>query len=406
MNNAGGIRVLMLDPAGSSAHVSHNLCNHLSRMGCDVHVLTAPHWLRATGTSEKTEYQVHVCFYRGTQIRSYQAKSGFVRVWWRVVRLVQHIRAMASVCAMAREFDVVHTQILPLPALDYVCLAIIARRTPIVCTVHELVPHTAKYRRLTGKSLQRIYRLASVLFVYTEYTRNRLIQEQRVPSEKIFNVPHGNLEHLLDLTSGVDDEQRSHPPIVLFLGSIRPDKGLDTLIKAGWHLRKKVPSFKVMIAGVPGFDLTNVRKLVSELDLQHLVDFHLGYVPESEFAVHLRRAAVVALPYRRVEQSGVAIAACTLGKAIVATRCGGLEELITEAGNGILVPIDNPGALADALATLLLDEGARRLCEVRSRSYAQSKLSWASIASRTMLGYDTAIRRLEYAERRVAPEKS
>jgi hypothetical protein len=54
-----------------------------------------------------------------------------------------------------------------------------------------------------------------------------------------------------------------------------------------------------------------------------VVDFRLGYLAEQAFADYVSRATVVALPYRRIEQSGVAIAACTFGKAIVATRCGG-----------------------------------------------------------------------------------
>jgi glycosyltransferase involved in cell wall biosynthesis len=379
----------MLDPAGSSAQVSHSLCKHLSELGCDVHVFTAPHWLRVSGAN--TTYRKRICFYRGTQMRSYNAQNAVYRMFWRIVRLMQHVWAMISICVIARKFDVVHTQILPLPAFDYFCLRVIAHRTPVVCTVHELVPHQSKYRRFTGACFGAIYRLARVLFVYTEYTGNRLVAELDIPREKVLKVPHGSLERLLDMKPNPVPSPSDEPPVVLFVGNIRADKGVDILIKAASYLRGKVPSFRLQIAGTPGIDVTALRDSALELGLQDCVEFHLGFLPEQEFAAYLSRATVVALPYRRIEQSGVAIAACTFGKAIVATRCGGLEELITEADNGLLVPIDDPIAFAEALATLILDGERRKACERRSKEYADTTLSWAPIASKTVAGYRIAM---------------
>lgn len=388
------MRVLMLDPAGSSAHVTHNLCNHLAELGCDVHVFTAPHWLRVTNNYSKVNYHTHICFYRGTQMRSYEAKTQVARLWWRVIRFFQHIRAMTHIWAVAREYDVVHTQILSLPAFTFLFLRMISRRTRIVCTVHELVPHKSKHRRLTGKLFQSIYRLAKVLFVYTDYTRNRLVDELRISPHKIMNVPHGSLDELLNLEDGTVPE--SGDPVVLFIGNIRPDKGVDILIQAAPYLRKTIPRCKIVIAGSPGLDMSPLRQMCRDLVVEDTVQFYLGFMPESEFAARLKQATVVVLPYRRIEQSGVAIAACTLGKAIVATRCGGLEEMVTEAGNGLLVPVDDAVALADALATLLSDENKRKTCESRSRDYALRHLSWESIASKTLIGYKVA--RMEPAQ--------
>jgi glycosyltransferase involved in cell wall biosynthesis len=379
----------MLDPAGSSAHVSHSLCNHLSELGCDVHVFTAPHWLRVSGST--TAYQKNICFYLGTQMRSYDARNAVYRMFWCIVRLMQHVWAMVSICVIARKFDVVHTQILPLPAFDYLCLRLIAHRTPVVCTVHELVPHRSKYRRFAGACFGAIYRLARVLFVYTEYTGNKLVAELGVPREKVLRVPHGSLEGLLETGPNPTPSSSEEPPVVLFVGNIRADKGLDTLIKAASCLRGKVPSFRLQIAGTPGIDVAALHDSAMELGLESFVEFHPGYLPEREFARYLSRATVVALPYRRIEQSGVAIAACTFGKAMVATRCGGLEELITEADNGLLVPIDDSIAFAEALATLILDGEKRRACERRSKHYADTTLSWKPIALKTVAGYGIAM---------------
>lgn len=381
----------MLDAAGSSVQVTHNLCNHLAGVGCEVHVFTAPHWERSAGSSEK-RYQTHVVFYRGTQIRSYEAGNVVTRTFWKTLRLAQHLRAMLGICLRARNFDVVHTQILPVPWVDYFCLRVIRRRTPVVCTVHELVPHMSRFRGLTGRFFEAIYRLADRLFVFTNYTRNRLISEQGITPEKIVVVPHGSLEHTAELAAGPLQFPMGPVPTVLFIGNIRPDKGLDVLIQAAAHLRKKVPSFKVLIAGRPGFDMTAIRDSVKKLGLEDFVEFDLRFLGEQDFAAYLSAATVVALPYRRIEQSGVAVAACTFGKAIVATRCGGVEELVTEAGNGLLVPMDDAEAFAEALGEVLLDVEKRKSFERNSRKYAAQALSWEPIARKTVAGYEAALK--------------
>lgn len=294
-----------------------------------------------------------------------------------------------------------HTQILPVPAVDYCFLRIIAARTPVVCTVHELVPHSAKYRRLAGACFAAIYRRADFVFAFTEYTRQRLIQ-LGVEAEKIMKIPHGNLEHLLSHVSAREARTPQKLPIVLSIGGIRHDKGIDTLVEATRYLRDLVPGVRVQIAGTPGFDLSVLHARIKELGIDDIVEFRLGYLSDREFSEHMQNAEVIALPYRRIEQSGVAIAACTFGKAIVGTRCGGLEELVSEAGNGLLVPVDDPAALAQALSMILLSPEKREAFEVRSRAYARNVLGWGSIVSKTLAGYRVALGRPTTRKREVA----
>lgn len=388
-NGRVGLKILMLDPSGSSVNSTHNLCNHLAQLNCEIEVYTAPHWLRITGDEQKGAYRKRIAFYRGTQLRSYGARTAVAKFSWRVFRLFQHLFAMLKICWIASEFDIVHTQILPVPVLDFLCLWVISKRTSVISTVHELVPHGSRFRKLTGLAFKNIYRLASVLFVFADCTRDRLISECDIPVQRIVKIPHGNAEHMLAYKEA--SSANAAPPTILFLGGIRLDKGLDVLLQAAAILYKKFPDFKVQVAGTPGFDMTAIHNLISSLGLDGHVHLHLGFVPEPTFAKYLQEATVVALPYRRIEQSGIAVAACTFGKAIVATRCGGLEELVSEAGNGLLVPIDDPVTFADALFVLLTDSDRRRACEARSAAYANEVLSWNSIASKTLTAYQSTV---------------
>src|SRR5690349_817783 len=399
-------KVLMLDPSGSSVHVSHNLCKELADAGCEVHVFTAPHWLgllEACGSA--VPYRLHIWFYRGTQKQSYTAKNKALKIMWRTIRLLQHAIAMMRIYCVAGGFDVVHTQIMPVPAFDCLVLRLIARRTPVVCTVHELVPHGSKHRRFVGMCFRALYRSASLLYAYTEYTRQRLV-EQGHSAQKIVKVPHGRLQHLLQLSETNGERGGANqPPTVLFIGNLRPDKGVDVLIRAAGYIREKVPDVRIEIAGTPGVDAKGLYELVAELGVGDVIQLRLGHLPEVEFAAYLRRAHVLVLPYRRIEQSGVAIAGCTFGKALVATKCGGVEELIKEAGNGLLVPVDDVNALAEAITTLLLSDELRSHYEQKSQIYADEVLGWPNIIEKTLAGYAIVLRPNAKSNRQMAGEE-
>ena len=79
------------------------------------------------------------------------------------------------------------------------------------------------------------------------------------------------------------------------------------------------------------------------------------YLAEPEVPAYFRRADLVVLPHREVDQSGVLNVALAFGKPIVMSAVGGFEEVAQDTGAGRLVPPEDPGALAAALRELLAD---------------------------------------------------
>lgn len=378
----------MLDPSGAVAAVTHNLCNALAAAGCEVHLFTAPMWERIVGRCPTRTYRAHVAFYRWTQSRSYSAGNPVSRGFWRAARLLGHIGTMAKLLLLAGRFDVVHVQWLPVPAVDAIWLWLVGRRVPVVYTVHNLLPHEARQSRAAMALHRWIYRIPRILFVHTRHTARGLTRDFDLPAKQIVEIRHGSMQHLLELRGSESKvSARSGVPVVLFLGQIRHYKGLDTLLRAGGWLREQVRDFRIVVAGRPRVEMAPYHALVRELDLVERVEFRLGYLEEEELPRLIDRARVVVFPYRSVDQSGVAVAACTLGKAIVATRCGGLEEIVRDADNGILVPVDDDAALAYAIATILLDDDLRGRLEANSSRYARESLSWSRIADRTISAY-------------------
>jgi glycosyltransferase involved in cell wall biosynthesis len=232
----------------------------------------------------------------------------------------------------------------------------------------------------------RIFRLSKILIAHSKYVRDGLISEFGIEPAKIVEVPLGNMSHLLAFRKSrhENSNQAGSLPVVLFFGQIRENKGLDIMIEALPLVVGKIPNVKLQVVGFPVVNMKSYYDMARSLGIMSHIDFRLGYVEENEIPAYFESASVVALPYKTIGQSGVAVAACTFGKAIVATRCGGLVELVEEAKNGILVPVGDSASLAEAISKILLDGGLRKTYEKNSRVYAETQLSWSLIADKTI----------------------
>jgi len=394
--NHDQLKVLMVDPSGATAGVTHNLCNALVQQGCEVHFFTGPHWNHTVARSGQVLYQPIIDYCRYSQIRAYEATRAIPRLYWHIVRFAEHLASMRRLVTLIPDFDVVHVQWLPLPRLDVYFLRQMSGGPCLAYTVHNLLPHGKRHSSRSRRLYQRIYRIPDVLFAHTAHTAEGLTDTFHVPPNLIRQVPHGSMAHLKEWSSdnslSASNASRDRTePVVLFFGQIRAGKGLDLLLRAGQHLRKQVPRFRIRVVGKPRVDMDQYMKLSEELDLAGHVEWDLRFVPEKEIPSVFESSSVVALPYREIDQSGVALTACTLGKPLVATRCGGLPELIEEAENGIIVPPEDPIAFAQALASLLTNEDRRRQCEDNSRHYSDEILSWKGIATNTLATYESVL---------------
>ena len=107
------------------------------------------------------------------------------------------------------------------------------------------------------------------------------------------------------------------------------------------------------------------------------------FVSDAELAALLRRADVVALPYRSIDNSGVVFSALALGAGVVLSDVGGFRELHDRDGVGVLVPPGDPAALAETLLEVLTSPGRRDQLRDASRAAAEGRLSWEEIAAET-----------------------
>ena len=210
-------------------------------------------------------------------------------------------------------------------------------RIPLVVTVHDPDPHPGSIlERLNAWMRQSVLRDA-VLHIYSEQHRRRVGELSR--SVRIEVIPHGSLagRFLAHRVNGVARER-----LVLFFGRFGHYKGIDVLLRAFQYLPIEV---RLALAG-PGRLSETEQALVEELG--NRVELYNAYIRDDQVAYLMMRASVVALPYRHVTQSSVPAIANAFGVRVVASALGHFVEEVP-ALNGILVPPENPKALAIGL---------------------------------------------------------
>jgi glycosyltransferase involved in cell wall biosynthesis len=128
---------------------------------------------------------------------------------------------------------------------------------------------------------------------------------------------------------------------------------LDTLIAALGILNRQGIEFQARIAGEFYLDAGHYRALASREGLAGRIEWWDRYIPNEDVPALFREADVVLLPYTEATQSGVVPVAYQFGVPVIATRVGGLSEVVLEGRTGLLVPPRDPAALAAAVRRFL-----------------------------------------------------
>ncbi len=134
---------------------------------------------------------------------------------------------------------------------------------------------------------------------------------------------------------------------LLFFGLIRHYKGLDTLIRAMEQLQSE--DIWLTVAGEWWIRHAGLRRRIRRLKRVELLD---RFLMDAEAADRFARADAVVLPYHNASGTAVIPLAYHYGKPVIATRVGGLPDVVEDGVSGFLVPPDDPAAVAAAIRKL------------------------------------------------------
>ena len=295
--------------------------------------------------------------------------------------------------------DLIHTQWTPLLGtvpFEMWFLRLMKRRgIRLVHTVHNVLPHdggTARHKRAYGK----LYGLVDGVVCHTRETRRRLVEEFGVAEDDIAVIPHGPLFADTDDSgtkeAGDENQKRADPEVAvaLFLGVIRPYKGLEFLLESWARFKAKGGQGRLLIVGRGrSAYVGRLSSSIKALEVADSVELRPGFVPNEQLRNHYLDADLVVLPYADISQSGALLTAMAFAKAVVVTDVGGFRETIEHGRNGYLVSYGDIDGFAGALDHLLASPTERHRLGLAARIDTEREYSWRTIASQTVQWYST-----------------
>ncbi len=177
------------------------------------------------------------------------------------------------------------------------------------------------------------------------------------------------------------------PPTILFMGLVEERKGIYDLLQAV-PLLDECRGTRLSIVG--GGELERVREAAAALGITDRVAVH-GPVPYTRIDSHFRRASVFCLPSHGEPFGMVLLQAMATGKPIVATRTGGVDEIVEDGRSGILVDQERPEALARALDRVLSNRDLREAMGAYNRRQAVDRYDWSVVTAGLERVYEQAL---------------
>ncbi len=368
------MRVQLVDPGAWSLPYDHALAGSLARAGADVELVTSRF---VHGSPPPVDgFRVSESFYtRATA-------PGRGRRGRRLLRAAEHVPDMLRYRSHAREADVRHYQWLALEALDALLLP---PARPRVLTVHNTLRRGGGPRVPVTRGL---IRRMDALVVHARAGAVELVERFGADPERVHVIPHGVLKHLtrLPFEEPLPPELASvKGPVILCFGLVRPYKGVDVLLEAF----QEVDGAELWVVGLPHMDMAPLRAAAQRA--RGRVRFVERFVDDSELPAYFRRADLVALPHRRIDQSGVLSAALAFGKPVVASDVGGFAEVAYDHRAVETVPPGDTAALRETLQRLLADPGERSELAARAAAAASGPYSWEEAGRQTLALYERLI---------------
>jgi glycosyltransferase involved in cell wall biosynthesis len=331
------------------------LARGLAALGVEVHVVTRP----APGRPAREDLD-------GVEVQRVGLERGGPAATVAYVTL-----AARAVAALGDRVEVVHAHQLLSPA-SAAALSLALRGPPFVATAHASGPvgdvaSLARQGPLGWARLQALRHLASAFVAVSDPIRGEL-EAAGVPASLVRSIPNG-VDTRRFVPADPADRRRLRralglPPVpaVLYAGRLAPEKGVDVLVDGWAEARRRGVVGTLCLVG-DGPERAALERRTRDHGILGAVRF-AG--PTDDVAPWLAAAEAFVLPSRTEGLSLALLEAMAAGLPVIATDVGGTRD--AAGGAAVLVPPDDPRALAEALAAILeapeqatvLGEAARR----------------------------------------------
>jgi glycosyltransferase involved in cell wall biosynthesis len=371
---------------GIASHV-FDLSRALARRGLEVHVMTC-----SFPDARKFENIDGVNINR---FEAYAAGDSFLG--W-ALRMQKNMEISSSdLISGTGGFDIVHAHDW-LSAVAGVGLKHLYRK-PLITTMHS-----TEYGRRTGihNDLQASIHEIEGWITYESwrvitcsyYMRSHVVWCFHTPESKISVIPNGvdvtKFSFSFNYWEARNRFARESETILLFVGRLVPEKGLDTLINALPTILSNGVNVKLVVVG-EGPQKEMYQGMASDYGLREKI-FFAGHVDDWTLRALYRIADVTVVPSKFEPFGIVALEAMAAHCPLVATATGGLNEIVDDGGTGLKVRVDDPNALAGAILRIVRDAGFKNYLVENAYRKSLWNYNWDKIAEWTGGVYDAVLK--------------
>ena len=361
-----------------------DLAAYLTRRGVRVEVI-APHAHGFPGREEMSGVRVRRFRYALPAALERLAYGGGIpsnlksSVWARLLVPFFLLGFLLRAARMVGRSQVVHCHWTICGLIGY--LATRGRRRPLVLTVRGSDVHLFS-DGLMGKLSRRIWRSMDVIIAVSE-DLGRALEEKGVERSRIRVVYNGVREEFKPGSREAARQKLDLPPtrfIALFLGILAPVKGVEVLLQA--VEKTAAPDLLQVLVG-DGPLRAELEQQAREGGFESNVHF-AGQRPREEIVDWLNAADLLVLPSFSEGRPNVVLEAMACGRPVVASRVGGVPELVCDGVTGLLLPAGDSAALSAAIRGLMGDRDRLRTMGTAARECVEtSGWTWEAAAAAT-----------------------
>jgi len=273
---------------------------------------------------------------------------------------------------------------------------------PFFTPIYVSEPKLSLIFQLTGKVFSKVFpkviaapaRFMEPYMYKVLYRKIGALVLSRSVKEELVRVGYAP-SHVYVAEPGVDYTYyrpgvKTDYPSVLYLNRVVPYKNVDHVINAFKKVKRGVPNAKLYIVGCRGakyeFDL---KRLASRLNLIDSIEFY-NFVHGELKKRLLQMAWIHVLPSTKEGWGISVVEAAACGTPTVAYDVIGLRDSVKNMKTGLLVPLNNVSALADAITEILVDERLRGRMSLRAREWV-SHFSWERTAKKALNAVEYAM---------------
>lgn len=230
--------------------------------------------------------------------------------------------------------------------------------------------HTTLLDNGGGEVMKGILEQARLVTAVSQAMRENICEHFPMHAGKIHVVMNALPAPGINPTPPVFD-----PPVFLFAGRLIQDKGVETLLQAFALVHQMDPSARLVYAG-DGPEREHLQTLAGEMGVAESVEFP-GWVHPDKLLPLMDQVSVVMVPSNRKEPFGlVALQGSQAGRPVIASRDGGLPEIIIDGETGLLVEPGDVPALATAMQSLISQPERAASMGLAGRERAERVFPW------------------------------